>query len=98
MNIKNPLGQSLARAIESKKDALAKLIVDEQWARNPQFQVRYGTVGHAKCVHDVNYNLSYLVEAIAANSLPLFAAYIDWIQSLFKGLNIPIAEIAEVWQ
>lgn len=92
MNITN---QTLGTTIESQKDELAKLIVDEQWARNPQFKVRYGEVGHAKCVQDVKYNLAYLSQAIASNSPPLFAAYIDWVKVLFEGLKIPTRELAE---
>jgi methanogenic corrinoid protein MtbC1 len=91
----NTLNQTLGQAIESQKDDLAKLIVDEQWKRNPRFQVRYGEVGHAKCVQDVRYNLAYLSEAIASDSPPLFAAYIDWVKVLFNGLKIPTGELAE---
>ena len=52
------------RAIEAQKEDFAKRIVDEQSTRNPAFQVRYGALGHAKCVQDVKYNLGYLAEAI----------------------------------
>jgi methanogenic corrinoid protein MtbC1 len=89
------LHQTLGRAIESQKNDFAKRIVDEQWARNPQFHARYGEVGHAKCVQDVTYNLAYLSEAIASNSPPLFASYVEWIKVLFKGLKIPTHELAE---
>jgi methanogenic corrinoid protein MtbC1 len=91
----NTLNQTLGQAVESQKDELAKLIVDEQWQRNPQFQVRYRAAGHAKCVQDVKYNLAYLSEAIAADSPPLFAAYVDWVKVLFTGLKIPLRELAE---
>ena len=76
----NSLDQMLGRAIGSQKDELAKLIMDDQWMRNPQFRIRYGAAGHAKCVQDVMYNLSYLNEAIASGSPQLFANYTDWIQ------------------
>ncbi len=91
----NPLYQTLGQAIESQKDDFARLIVDDQWARNPQFQVRYGEAGHAKCVQDVRYNLAYLSQAIMANSPSLFATYIDWVKVLFKGLNIPTRELVD---
>jgi len=91
----NHSNQSLGRAIESQKDDLAKLIVDEQWARHPEFETRYGEAGHAKCVQDVRYNLAYLSEAIASTSPPLFATYIDWIKVLFQGLKIPTHELSE---
>jgi len=87
--------QPLGKIIEEQKDILANLIVDEQWARNPQFTDRYGATGRAKCVQDVNYNLSYLSQAIASNSPPLFATYIEWVKTLFQGLRIPVFELSE---
>jgi methanogenic corrinoid protein MtbC1 len=91
----NALNWTLAQAIESQTDDLAKLIVDEQWTRNPQFQVRYGAVGHVKCVRDVKHNLAYLAEAIDSDSPTLFANYVDWVKVLFEGLKIPTRELAE---
>jgi methanogenic corrinoid protein MtbC1 len=87
--------QMLGNKIEAQKDELAILIVDEQWARNPGFKDRYGERGYAKCVQDVKYNLSYLSQAIASNSPPLFGTYIDWVKALFIGLKIPTVELGE---
>jgi methylmalonyl-CoA mutase cobalamin-binding domain/chain len=89
------LNQTLGRAIEARKDDLARLTVDEQWARSPDLQVRYGDTGHAKCVQDVRYTLAALAQAIAVGSPRIFAAYIDWIKVLFAGLKIPVRELAE---
>ena len=91
----NPENQTLGQAIESQKDEFASLIIDEQWARNPQFLVRYGDAGRAKCAQDVKYNLAYLSQAIASSSPPLFVTYIDWVKVLFEGLKIPTRELAE---
>jgi methanogenic corrinoid protein MtbC1 len=87
--------QSLGLAIDAEKDELAQRIVDQQWANNPLFTSRYGAVGHAKCVQDVKYNLSYLSQAIIANSPALFVSYVDWIKVLFEGLKIPTPELVE---
>lgn len=91
----NRTHRALGASIETHKDEFARLIVDEQWARNPQFEIRYGEVGHAKCIQDVKYNLSYLSQTIVSNSPLLFVAYIDWINTRFKGLKIPTQELAE---
>ncbi|MEP6766847.1 MAG: cobalamin-dependent protein [Gemmatimonadaceae bacterium] len=61
----------------------------------PEFNIRYGQAGHAKCVQDLKYNLSYLSQAVAANSPPLFTAYVDWVKVLFEGLKIPTRELSE---
>ncbi len=92
MNIKE---QTLGQMIETQKDELAQRIVAEQWARNPAFKDRYGETGHAKCVQDVKYNLSYLAQALTSDSPPLFVTYLEWVQALFKGLNIPTHELSE---
>jgi methanogenic corrinoid protein MtbC1 len=91
----NSTNQTLGKGIEARKDELANLIVDEQWARNPQFKDHYGETGRAKCVQDVKYNLSYLSQAIASDSPPLFSTYIDWVNTLFQGLKIPTHELSE---
>jgi methanogenic corrinoid protein MtbC1 len=91
----NSVNQTLCQTIESQKEELARHIVEEQWERNPKFQVRYGTAGQAKCVQDVKYNLAYLSQAIESDSPLLFTNYIDWVKVLFKGLNIPTQELKE---
>lgn len=86
--------QRLGQAIEAQRDELAKVIVDKQWELDPELNVRYGEIGHAKCVQDVRYNLAYLAQAIASDSLPLFTNYVEWVKVLFQGLKIPTQELA----
>lgn len=87
--------QAIGRAIEISKSEVAILIVDEHWKLRPEFTARYGETGHTKCVQDVTYNLSYLSQAIIAESPPLFETYLEWVKSLFAGLNIPTSELTE---
>ncbi len=87
--------QTLGANIALEKEELARIIVAEQWTRNPQFNQIYGERGHAKCIEDVTYSLAYLSEAISAGSPRLFEAYIDWTKMLFKGLGIPQEDLAE---
>ena len=61
--------QETSRVIQLKRDELAVAIVDRQWALYPELDVRYGAAGHAKCVQDVKYNLSYL--SLLSNSYGL---------------------------
>jgi MerR family transcriptional regulator, light-induced transcriptional regulator len=86
--------QEISQVIQLKRDELATAIVDRQWELDPELNPRYGAVGHAKCVQDVKYNLSYLSEAIAASSPGLFANYIAWVKVLFAGLKIPVEDLA----
>lgn len=84
-----------SNGIESRKDNLALEIVDEQWRRNPGFVGRYGESGRSKCIRDVAYNLTYISQAIGADSPKLLETYIEWVKALFKGLNIPTEELRE---
>lgn len=88
------LAQETSQVIQLTRDELATAIVDKQWALYPDLNARYGAAGHAKCVQDVKYNLTYLAEAIAAASPELFANYIGWVKVLFAGLRIPAEDLA----
>ncbi len=87
--------QAIGQAVEASKSEVALMIVDEHWKQRPEFTDRYGQKGHAKCVQDVTYNLSYLSQAILAESPPLFETYLEWVKTLFAGLNIPTGELTE---
>lgn len=93
--IVDSLNQSLSQAIEAQRDELATIIVDEQWRLEPELNVRYDETGRAKCVQDVNYNLTYLAEAIACEGQSLFGDYVDWVHILFEGLGIPARDLAD---
>jgi len=88
------MSQSFQQTIEGRQHELATAIVDRQWELDPELDAKYGPAGHAKCVQDVTYNLSYLSEAITTASPALFENYIGWVKVLFAGLNIPTAELA----
>lgn len=87
--------ESIGRKIAASKNEIAALIVDQHWNQRPDFNSRYGEAGHAKCVQDVSYNLSYLSEAIVSESPPLFEKYLEWVKTLFVGLKIPTGELTE---
>ncbi len=88
------LNATVSQVIVSQRSHLAKAIVDRQWMLYPELAVKYGELGHAKCVQDVNYTLSFLAEAIHTDSPPLFNHYISWVKVLFAGLNIPAADLS----
>lgn len=85
--------EHVGQAIEAQRTDLAKAIVDRQWELFPELDAKYGEAGHAKCVQDVSYNLSFLAEAITTASPALFNSYISWVKVLFAGLNIPAEEL-----
>ncbi len=86
---------SLIDRIEAETPELVRLIVERQRVLHPAFSSKEGGIGDAEYIRDVSTHLTYLADAIRANSLPLFANYIDWRKTLFNGLRNSPQEICE---
>jgi methanogenic corrinoid protein MtbC1 len=77
------------RELLSRRESLARTIVDIQYGREPEIWNRYGEEGYRKSLRDEGYHLSFLAEAIRAQDPTLFSHYIAWVRSLFNGLGLP---------
>lgn len=75
--------------LKEREHELAERIVERQYALQPEFWNRYGTVGREKSVRDVKYHFQYLTEAINASDPSLFADYVAWVKVLFASLKFP---------
>ena len=82
-------------AIERRRSALAEAAVHDHFDKHPEFQQRYGEQGMAKCVHDTEFHLAYLAQAIASSTPALFASYVQWAASMLSARNIPRSDLAE---
>ena len=78
------LHETLGQEIEAQKQELAKTITEIHWAQLSQKESRE----YDKYLQDAGYHLSYLAQAIAAASLPLWTSYIEWVYVLFRGLRL----------
>lgn len=85
--------KQISQQIEQKKDSLAHAIVNQHYAQAPDLKNRYSEHEHEKYFQDVNYHLTYLSEAIAAEHPSLFANYIGWAKVLLTGIGIPMEEL-----
>ncbi len=56
---------------------------------------RYGEAGKAKCLQDAQYHLSYLSEAIGAESPLLFTEYCAWAKHMLAARNIPVDDLEQ---
>jgi hypothetical protein len=91
----NELNIVVSQSIEGRKESLAQTIIERQWAENSALAQRYDAAAQAKCRQDVKYHLTYLAEAIAADSPILFAEYLAWAKVLFKSLGLPLTEVID---
>lgn len=87
-------GKIIRDAIESRRDELAKAIVEQQWKTRPDLERRYGATGFSKCLEDANFHLRYLSEAIEASEPKLFVDYIAWAKIMLASRSVPSEDIA----
>jgi len=52
-------GEKIRNAIESRRDVLAKAIVEQHWKSRPDLERRYGATGYSKCLEDANFHLRW---------------------------------------
>jgi methanogenic corrinoid protein MtbC1 len=90
-----PAHNEASLAIESRRLALAEAAVRDHFGKHSELQQRYGEQGTAKCVHDTEFHLAYLAQAIASSTPALFAAYIQWAASMLSARHIPGSDLAE---
>ena len=79
---------AISRVIHSRRGALAAMIVDRQYALNPDLRERYGKRGREKCVEDTEFHLAHLSSALLASSPSLFADYIGWVSSVMSAAGV----------
>lgn len=87
-------GEKIRNAIESRRDVLAKAIVEQHWKSRPDLERRYGATGYSKCLEDANFHLRYLSEAIEASEPKLFVDYIAWAKVMLASRNVPSEDLA----
>jgi len=87
-------GEKIRDAIESRRDVLAKAIVEQEWKSRPDLERRYGATGYSKCLEDANFHLRYLSEAIEASEPKLFVDYIAWAKVMLASRNVPSEDLA----
>jgi methanogenic corrinoid protein MtbC1 len=76
-----------SRAIQRQIEDLVKIIVARLYKIHPNERSHFGEMHFEKSLRDTNYHLSYLAQALAANSIPLFTEYAVWCKTLFANLG-----------
>ncbi|MBC7889304.1 MAG: cobalamin B12-binding domain-containing protein [Ferruginibacter sp.] len=74
---------------------LAQLITNLHYLQHPELETRYGKPGREKCTQDAVFHLSYLSEAIRAESTEIFTAYLEWAQVMLQTRKIPVQDLMD---
>lgn len=85
----NPFNQQVSEALNTRRAELTEQMVAREFLRHPELEARYGKVGREKCLQDSGYHLSYLAQAIAADSPALFENYIGWAKVMLGKRGVP---------
>lgn len=80
-------------AVHRLQSKLAREVVDLHYSQDLALAERYGPRGYEKCVEDADYHLSYLAEALLAESATLFTNYVQWAESMLTSRNIPVQDL-----
>jgi len=75
---------SVGHQLRAQAGALADAVVAREFARHPELRTRYGASGRWKSRQDAIYHLSYLADALDADSPALFNDYIGWVKALLQ--------------
>ncbi|GAB6053806.1 B12-binding domain-containing protein [Magnetospira thiophila] len=75
-------------------EAIAKAVVNLQYAQNPELEKRFGPEGRVKCYQDACFHVAYLLEAADQERPDVFVSYTSWTKGLLKGMGITVEHLA----
>jgi methanogenic corrinoid protein MtbC1 len=74
---------------------LAQHITGLHFKHHPELNLKYGKAGRDKCLQDSQYHLTYLAEAIRADSTEIFTSYLEWAQGMLQARHIPVQHLID---
>ncbi|WP_192820573.1 B12-binding domain-containing protein [Rufibacter sp. LB8] len=90
------MGEIRKKAAATLKRLSTRLAADTTklvYQRHPDLEARYGAIGREKCHEDALYHLSFLIEAVSANSMVLFSDYVTWAQQVLESRQIAVQDL-----
>ncbi len=79
--------------LESLKEPLAAVAVEQTYRLDPTLMVRYGASGRDKCLQDTFCHIQNLIQALRYSSPLLFTEYVSWFAYLLVNQNIPVQDL-----
>jgi len=80
----------LSELIMGHIGALAKRVVDKQYAKFPENLAKFGSKGYNQSIEDAEHNIKVLATSILLENSSCFTADLIWLKNIFVTRNIPL--------
>lgn len=87
-NREDLMSQELADNILTMQNKIAQQAVKQIYLKQNDLVKTYQEIEKSKSLRDIKYHLQYLAESVAAESIPLFLDYIDWVTVIMDNIGI----------
>jgi len=88
------LHEQASREILSSRAELAQAVVGREFSLHPELEQHYGKIAREKSLQDVAYHLSYLAQAVEAESTALFCDYVAWARVMLAKRGVLSSDLA----
>jgi hypothetical protein len=86
--------EPLVRELEARAPAIARTVYLRMY-EDPFWEARFGRKGHYHTERDGNYHLTYLVQALRAQSASIMTQYAQWVRGLLVPRGMCSSHIVE---
>lgn len=76
------------------RSEIAAALVEREFERRPELELRYGRHARDRSLQDVGYHLSHLAQALVLERPALFVDYIAWVKALLGHRKIAASDLA----
>lgn len=91
------INRALVDELRQRQNELAEKIVTEIYQLHSRDWEGYGRQGYQYSLRDMQWNLSFLIQALDVETPELFSEYLKWLKGLFYGLGFAEGSINRVF-
>jgi MerR family transcriptional regulator, light-induced transcriptional regulator len=88
------LSDRAREAVLGQQAEIAATLVQREFARHPELEQRYGSIGREKSLADAAYHVSFLAQALALNDQAVFTDYVAWVKVVLSQRKVLASDLA----